>query len=123
MFPEDGQTKKYCFLAMFPEGGQTRKYCLQARCPEDGLTRKHCFLAIFRKDGQIRKHCFSAIFSSQGGQTRKHCFLLGHSIDQDFNACTMDMHLIVQHLKLYGKGLHVPPPSRLLHFQSHYFYF
>jgi hypothetical protein len=23
MFPEGGQTRKHCFLAMFPEGGQT----------------------------------------------------------------------------------------------------
>jgi hypothetical protein len=28
MFPEGGQTRKHCFLAMFPEGGQTRKHIL-----------------------------------------------------------------------------------------------
>jgi hypothetical protein len=27
MFPEDGQTRKHCFLAMFPKGEQTAKCC------------------------------------------------------------------------------------------------
>jgi allantoicase len=73
MFPEGGQTRKHCFLAMFPEGGQTRKHCFLAMFPEGGQTRKHCFLAMFLEGGQTRKHCFLAMFP-EGGQTRKHCF-------------------------------------------------
>jgi hypothetical protein len=39
MFPEGGQTRKHCFVAMFPEGGQTRKHCFPAMFPESGQTR------------------------------------------------------------------------------------
>jgi hypothetical protein len=74
MFPKDGQTRKHCFLAMFPEGGQTRKHCFIAMFPKGGQTRKHCFLTMFPEGGQTRKHCFIAMFP-KGGQTRKHCFL------------------------------------------------
>jgi hypothetical protein len=74
MFPEGGQTRKHCFLAMFPKGGQTRKHCFLAMFPEGGQTRKHCFLAMFPEGGQTRKHCFLGMFP-EGGQTRKHCFL------------------------------------------------
>jgi hypothetical protein len=53
MFPEGGQTRKHCFLAMFPKGGQTRK---------------RCFLAMYRKGEQTRKDCFLATLP-EGGQT------------------------------------------------------
>ena len=41
MFPEGGQTRKHCFLAMFPEGGQARKHCFLAMFPESRQTMKH----------------------------------------------------------------------------------
>jgi hypothetical protein len=28
MFPEGGQTKKHCFLAIFPDSGRTCKHCV-----------------------------------------------------------------------------------------------
>jgi hypothetical protein len=61
LFPEGGQTRKHCFLAMFHEGGQTRKHCFLAMFPEGRQTRKHCFLTMFPEGGQTRKHCFLAM--------------------------------------------------------------
>jgi hypothetical protein len=67
---------KHCFLAMFPEGGQTRKHCLLAMClPKVNKPGNiNCFLAMSLEGGQTKKHCFLAMFP-EGGQTRKH-FLL-----------------------------------------------
>ncbi|CAB3979967.1 Hypothetical predicted protein [Paramuricea clavata] len=44
MFPEGGQNRKHCFLAMFPEGGQTRKHCFLAMFPEDYSVLGSCGL-------------------------------------------------------------------------------
>jgi hypothetical protein len=46
MFPEGGQTRKHCFLAMFPEVGQTKKHCFLAMFPEGKQTRKRYIIII-----------------------------------------------------------------------------
>ena len=78
MFPESGQTRKHCFLAMFPEAGQTRKQCFLIMFPEGGQTRKH-ILVMFRKDGQNRVdlvNCFN--FSMMFTYCILHTFLYIH---------------------------------------------
>ena len=43
MFPEVGETRKHCFLAMSPGAGQTRNHYILAMLSKGRQTRKHCF--------------------------------------------------------------------------------
>ena len=73
-FPEGGQARKHCFLAMFTEGSQTRKHCFLAMFTEGRQTRKHCFLAMFSEGRQTRKTLFRShvYIITEVRQTRNH---------------------------------------------------